>query len=66
LQKTASLIDPRFAFKMGWPDAYGKVGSIGVSLSALPASLKYPYGVVVSGDKLYMTSSNAVVWTYRP
>jgi sugar lactone lactonase YvrE len=44
----------------------GKVGLAGISLSALPGGLTNPYGVAVFGDKLFISSSNAVLWTYRP
>jgi NHL repeat len=44
----------------------GKVGLAGISLSALPGGLTNPYGVAVFGDKLFISSSNAVLWTYLP
>jgi hypothetical protein len=39
----------------------GVAGSIGVVLGALPAGLSEPFGIAISGGRLYVTSENAVL-----
>ena len=44
----------------------GKAGVVGMSLSALPASLASPIGVSVSGGQLFISTANGVVWMTLP
>lgn len=42
----------------------GAKGSMGITLTALPASLYFPKGISLSNNRIYISSSNAVLWTY--